>query len=126
MLWLLAALAVLARLSRWLLLCHLYPDFFRAQGRKSWPVQPGFNLLAALSLALATMNLGVMGAFALVFVPPWLAFRRARNWRGGLLLATGFSVVAYGLAFFAALHLDQPFGPVLALVVMGLALLFAA
>jgi zinc transport system permease protein len=41
----------------------------------------GFDLLAALTLALATMTLGVMGGFALIFVPPWIVFRRARSWR---------------------------------------------
>lgn len=117
-------LAALRRLSRHLLLAHVYPDFFRVRGLRAWPVQTGFDLLAALLLALATMTLGVMGAFALVFIPPWLAFRRGRDWRAGLRFALLVGVVAYIAAFVAALGLDQPFGPVLALllIVVGLAI----
>jgi zinc transport system permease protein len=116
------ALLVLRALSSHLLLAHVYPDFFRIRGIRSWPTQTGFDLLAALALALATMSMGVMGAFALVFIPPWLAFRRGRNWRFGLLLALAIGVFSYIAAFLAALGLDQPFGPVLAvlLIVMGL------
>lgn len=126
-LWLVAlsvpvALVMLRLLSRHLLLAHTYPDFFRIRGLRAWPTQIGFDLLAALALALATMSLGVMGAFALVFIPPWLAFRRAKNWRGGLLSSLLIGLAAYLAAFAAALWLDQPFGPILAmmLVVLGL------
>lgn len=119
------ALAVLAVLARHLLLAHVYPDFFRARRLRAWPIQSGFDLLVALALALATMSLGVMGAFALVFVPPWLAFRRARNWRAGLLMALVIGVLAYVVAFLAALGLDQPFGPVLAVVLIFTGLVIA-
>jgi zinc transport system permease protein len=118
----LLALLVLRALSSHLLLAHVYPDFFRIRGIRTWPTQTGFDLLVALALALATMSMGVMGAFALVFIPPWLAFRRGRNWRLGLLLALAIGVFSYIAAFLAALGLDQPFGPVLAvlLIVIGL------
>lgn len=126
-LWLVAAgvpvaMLLLRLLSRHLLLAHTYPDLFRIRGLKVWPTQIGFDLLAALCLALATMSLGVMGAFALVFIPPWLAFRRAGNWRSGLLWALTVGLLGYIGAFSLALWLDQPFGPVLAilLVVVGL------
>lgn len=120
-----AGLVLLWRLSQPLLLAHVYPDLFRARGLPAWPVETGFDLLAALGLALATMTLGVMGAFALVFVPPWLAFRRARDWRRGLLLALAIGVVAYVAAFALALGLDQPFGPVLALLLVLVGLVIA-
>jgi zinc transport system permease protein len=120
-----AGVAILARLSQPLLLAHVYPDLFRARGFHVWPVETGFDLLAALGLALATMTLGVMGAFALVFVPPWLAFRRAPDWRGGLWLAMAIGVVAYVAAFALALVLDQPFGPVLALLLVLVGLVIA-
>lgn len=118
----LIALLILRRLAKNLLLAHVYPDFFRLRGLHAWPTHSGFDLLAALLLALATMSMGVMGAFALVFIPPWLAFRRAGNWRSGLLLALVIGIAAYIAAFLLALALDQPFGPVLALllIVMGL------
>jgi zinc transport system permease protein len=119
------ALASLRWLSKHLLLAHVYPDFFRLRGLRVWPVQSGFDLLAALLLALATMSLGVMGAFALVFIPPWLAFRRAPDWRRGLWLALAIALIAYVGAFALALGLDQPFGPVLALLLIGVGLLIA-
>lgn len=116
-----ALLLALIGLRRWsadLLLARLYPDLLRLRGRPAWPVLAGFDLLAALCLALATMTLGVMGAFALVFIPAWLAFRRAASWRRGLLLALACGLLAYLLAFALALGLDQPFGPVLALLLL--------
>jgi len=129
-LWLVAvcgliALLILRALSKHLLLAHVYPDFFRIRGLRAWPTQGGFDLLAALLLALATMSMGVMGAFALVFIPPWLAFRRARNWRSGLRLALLIGLLAYVTAFLVALSLDQPFGPVLALVLILAGLVIA-
>lgn len=129
-LWLVAgggalALVLLRTISRHLLLANVYPDFFRIRGIRSWPTQTGFDVLAALVLALATMSMGVMGAFALVFIPPWLAFRRAANWRAGLLIALLFSILAYVAAFLLALGLDQPFGPVLALVLIVIGLVIA-
>jgi zinc transport system permease protein len=123
--WAVLAALLLRQLSRHLLLSHVYPDFFRLRGLRRWPVQTGFDVLAALSLAVATMSLGVMGAFALVFVPPWLAFRRAANWRRGLLLAVLIGLAAYVSAFALALTFDQPFGPVLALLLVFSALIFA-
>lgn len=121
----LIGLLILRWLSQHLLLAHVYPDFFRIRGLKAWPIQIGFDVLAALLLALATLNMGVMGAFALVFVPPWLAFRRGRNWRSGLWLALLIGVLSYLAAFLAALGLDQPFGPMLALLLILLGLVIA-
>lgn len=119
------ALLALRALSSRLLLARVYPDLFRLRGLPAWPIQVGFDLLAALGLALATMSLGVMGAFALVFIPPWLAFRRAANWRSGLRWALAIGVLAYVSAFALALGLDQPFGPVLALLLVFAGLLVA-
>lgn len=119
------ALLILWRLSRHLLLAHVYPDFFRVRGLAAWPIQGGFDVLAALVLALATMSLGVMGAFALVFIPPWLAFRRAGSWQRGLAWALAIGLAAFVFAFAMALWLDQPFGPVLALLLIIYGLLVA-
>ena len=119
------ALLALRRLSRHLLLAHIYPDFFRIRGLPAWPIQVGFDVLAALSLALATMSLGVMGAFALVFIPPWLAFRRAASWRTGIFWSLAIGIGAYLSAFALALFLDQPFGPMLALFLVFLGVLIA-
>lgn len=122
--WLLLALFVLLRLSNGLLLSLLYPDFYRLRGQAAWPVVTGFDLLAALTVAMATMTLGVMGSFALIFVTPWLAFRQAQSWRRSVLLAALIGVLAYTLAFALALGMDQPFGPVLAIVLALLAVLW--
>jgi zinc/manganese transport system permease protein len=116
--WGIFALLLLRHLSPNLLLSHVYPDFFRLRGVGTWPVQAGFDLLAALTLALATMSIGVMGAFALVFIPPWLAFRRSANWRAGLIRAVMLGVTGYVIAFALALWLDQAFGPMLAMVMV--------
>lgn len=113
---LLVALPLLARLSRRLLLARLYPAFFGARQLPAWHVHLGFDLLAVAVLAAATMTLGVMGTFALVFVPSWLAFARGGGWRRGVMLAALIGVGGYAAAFFLALRLDQPFGPMLALV----------
>lgn len=122
LLWLFAGsaicLLVLRRLSASLLLSQLYPDHFRLRGERVWPVHGGFDLLAALALALATTTLGVMATFALVFVPPWLAFHRARSWRRSLSLAVAIGLGGYIAAFALALWLDQPFGPVLGLLMV--------
>ncbi len=123
--WCLFSIPLLAWLSRQLLLARIYPDYFHAQHLPAWPVLSGFDLLAALTLALATMTLGVMGGFALVFVPPWIVFRRARSWHSGLLLSSLIGSVGYVAAFAIALGLDQPFGPVLALLLIAVGLLIA-
>lgn len=116
---LVVALPSLAVLSRYLLLAQIYPAFFSARQLPAWRVHLGFDLIAVGVLAVATMSLGVMGAFALVFVPPWVAFARAASWRRNLLLAALLGLVAYVLAFLLALRLDQPFGPVLAVVLIA-------
>jgi zinc transport system permease protein len=62
-----------------------------------------------------------MGAFALVFVPAWAAFRIGRHWRSTLALSAGIGALAYCAAFQLALKLDQPFGPVLVAGLLGVA-----
>lgn len=119
--WAILALWLLRWLSRRILLAQVFPDHFRTSGQAQWPTQLGFDLLTAISLALATMMLGVMAAFALIFIPPWLAFRHAGSWRRGLMLALTVSISTYLFGFLLALPLDQPFGPVLALVLVAVA-----
>lgn len=114
------ALGVLHHLSARLLLAQLYPDFFRIRGLPSWPIHLGFDLLAALLLALATTIIGVMASFALVFIPPWIAARHAANWRKGIIRCVLIGGLAYGLAFVLALYFDQPFGAVFAISLLVL------
>lgn len=109
-----------------LLTAHFFPDFFRSRGGSARRIGLAFDVLVAVTLALATMSIGVMSAFALIFVPSWLAFQQAGSWRGAQGWAVILGAAAYTLAFALALMFDQPFGPFLALVlaVMGLGVTF--
>jgi zinc transport system permease protein len=62
-----------------------------------------------------------MAAFALVFVPPWIAFRFAHGWRRTLAWSAGLGLLAYLVAFAAAIGIDQPFGPVLVVALLAMA-----
>ena len=81
----------------------------------------GFDVLVALGMAIGTGTLGLMAAFALVFIPPWVAFRHASHWRACLIISAGLGTLSYLLAFAVALWLDQPFGPTLVAVLTALA-----
>jgi zinc transport system permease protein len=111
---LLAATAVaLWLLSRRLLLGCLLPDRLgSADGLTRWH-DAIFEVLVAVSLALAATVVGVMAAFALVFVPAWVAFRLAVGWRSTLAWSVGLGLLAYLASFALAILFDQPYGPVL-------------
>ncbi len=111
----LAVGALMRWLSRKLLLERMFPDFFRASGLSAIRYHLLFDLLVAGGLALATASIGVMAAFALVFIPTMIAYQWGRSWRHSLVIATLVSLVAYVIAFQVALVEDQPFGPVLVL-----------
>jgi zinc transport system permease protein len=118
-----AAVAVLVALALpWLAprLVHalLFPGQEKANRLPAWRWHVGFDVLVALAIAAGTGSLGLMAAFALAFVPPWVAFRLARDWRSCLWISVGFAVPAYVGAFACALVLDQPFGPVLVAVLV--------
>lgn len=110
---LLITLALLPWLSPRLLIGRFFPDHFRANGLSNPHHDLVFDALVALTLAVAATAIGVMAAFALVFIPPWVAFRFAHGWRRTLAWSVGLGVAAYLIAFVAAIRLDQPFGPVL-------------
>ncbi|AFL74454.1 metal ABC transporter permease [Thiocystis violascens] len=123
---LLSALLVASaiRLLPWLmpliLRATFFPRFETANRQPAWHWRLGLDLLTAASLAVGTATLGLMGTFALIFVPAWIAFRIAPSWRWTLILAVLIGGFAYLAAFLTALALDQPFGPVLvALLVAG-------
>lgn len=108
----------LARLGPVLLRNRWFPSQARANRQRFWRCSLMFDLVAAAAIAAATATLGLMAGFALVFVPSWMAFRLAGSWRQTFWLATGLGVVSYVLAFTLALFLDQPFGPLLTLVLL--------
>lgn len=110
--------AVLPSISSHLIRARLFPGLGRANRLPAWRWHVGFDLLVALGMALGTSTLGLMGAFALVFVPPLIVFRFAPSWHVCQWLSLIISVAAFILAFVVALALDQPFGPVLVAVLV--------
>ena len=104
-------------LLRWLtprlLAGRLMPAQEKANAKGAWRWHSSFDVVVALAVAIATASLGLMASFALLFIPSWLAFSRARSWRQTNRLAVIISLSAYLAAFFLALHFDQPFGPTL-------------
>ena len=102
---------------------RFFPGHDAANRLPAWRWHLAFDLLTAIAMAIATATIGLMAAFALVFIPPWLAFRSAKSWKQALVISLGFGMTAYIAAFTLALWLDQPFGPVLVallLVVAGI------
>jgi zinc transport system permease protein len=116
------AVVALGWLSRRLLAACLFPDRLVGDRRPAARYETAFDVLVAISLALAASMVGVMAAFALVFVPAWVAFRIAQSWRSALAWSIGLGTVAYVGSFAIAILFDQPYGPVLvaALLVMGI------
>jgi zinc transport system permease protein len=100
---------------------RFFPGHDAANRLPAWRWHLAFDLLAALSMAVATAIVGLMAAFALVFIPPWLAFRSARNWKQALVISVSFGTAGYIAAFLLALWLDQPFGPVLVALLLVVA-----
>ena len=111
-------LAALPWLMHRLIRARFFPEHERANRLPAWRWHLAFDLLVAAGMALGTATVGLMGAFALAFLPPWAAFRLAPGWRAALGLSLGLGLGAYGVAFAAAMAWDQPFGPVLVAVLL--------
>jgi zinc transport system permease protein len=131
-LWSLATLLIIvvvmvAGLSRRLLLGCLLPDRIVGDTRPAARYDLAFDVLVAVSLALAATVVGVMAAFALVFIPAWVAFRVAGNWRSAVTWSLVLGTTAYVCSFALAIVFNQPYGPVLvaALLVVGSGRAFA-
>jgi zinc transport system permease protein len=110
-------------LSRRLLLGCLLPDRVVGDRRPTARYDLAFDVLVAISLALAATVVGVMAAFALVFIPAWVAFRLATSWRSTVTWSLVLGTTAYIGSFALAIVFNQPYGPVLvaALLVIGCA-----
>jgi zinc transport system permease protein len=100
---------------------RFFPGYDAANRLPAWRWHFAFDLLAALGMAVATATIGLMAAFALVFIPAWLSFRMARHWKQALVISVGFGSAGYVLSFLIALFLDQPFGPVLVAMLLVVA-----
>jgi zinc transport system permease protein len=119
--------ALLPWLAPRLLLARFFPDHYAANGRPNPRHEMVFDALVAVTLALAATAIGVMAAFAVVFLPPWIAFRFARGWFRTIALGILISVAGYLAAFALAFRFDQPIGPVIVgvLLLLGAARAFA-
>ncbi len=112
---------LLPLLSRRLLRHHLFPGHDPANGRPQWPVILGFDLVTALAVAVAALVMGVMAAFALVFIPAWIAFAFAGGWRRAVVWTLGIAAIGYTAAYVLAITADLPFAPVLVAVLTAMA-----
>jgi zinc/manganese transport system permease protein len=101
-----------------LIRARFFPFHEQANRLPAWRWHLSFDLLAALGMALGTATIGLMAAFSLAFIPPWLAFSIASGWRSTLIWSTALGVIPYLLAFVAAIALDQPFGPVMVVALL--------
>jgi zinc transport system permease protein len=114
------AIALLPWIIPVLVRACLFPGLTTSHDRSAgWYL--GVDVLVALGMAAGTATLGLMAAFALVFVPPWVAFRCASHWRACLAISVGLGTLGYILAFVTALLWDQPFGPTLVAALIALA-----
>lgn len=110
-------------LSPRLLTERFFPDFYSANRTPAWPHRLLFGGLVVVAAVLGTMAMGAMSAFAMFFVPAWVAFVLVRGWRWALLLTVGLAVASYVTAFILSMSLDQPFGPTLTVCLVVLAML---
>jgi zinc transport system permease protein len=119
----LAVTVLLPRVSSRLLLGRFFPEHFLANGVANPRHEVVFDMMVAVTLAIAATVVGVMGAFGLVFVPPWVVFRFAGGWRRTVAWSAGLGAAAYVVSFALAIALDQPYGPMLVatLLVMAVA-----
>ncbi|NEX23074.1 ABC transporter [Thiorhodococcus mannitoliphagus] len=116
-----AALWILPRILPQLLRSRFFPRFEQANALPAWRWHLRMDLLAAASLAIGTLSVGLMGAFALVLIPAWVTFQIAPSWRWTLIGSGLVGVTSYLAAFALALQLDQPFGPMMVAVLVGIA-----
>lgn len=112
------SVAALRWMTPHLIVARLFPERERTHEPRAWRWHLGFDVLAATTIAAGTATFGLMAGFALVFVPPWIAYRLAADWRHAQWLAAGIGIAGYGGAFWVALSLDQPFGPMLGAVLV--------
>lgn len=113
-------IATLYALSGPLLRDYLFPGQQKANRQPIGRHNLVFDVMTALALGLAASAMGIMAAFALVFLPAWLAFELARSWRQGIAITLAVALAGYLVAFWLAMALDQPFGPVFVGVLLAM------
>ncbi len=127
---LVAAVALLALvsvtlpwMSRRLMIARFFPDHFSANHIRIWPVQWLFGIQVVFAAVLGTLVMGAFPAFALFFVPAWVAFKVSRGWRTALLATITLAVLGYLGSFAIALLFDLPFGATLTLALVTLTII---
>ncbi len=108
-------------LSRRLMISRFFPDYYQGNRIPVWPHRLLYGALVVGAAVLGTVAMGAVPAFAMFFVPPWIAFVLCHGWRSAVYCSVLIGVAAYLLSFVLAMQLDQPFGPVLVLVLAALA-----
>jgi zinc/manganese transport system permease protein len=112
-----ALVGALAVVGPWLtprlLIARLFPDHFAANRQPVWPHELAFEALLVAAVVLGIGTMGLMATFAMLFVPPWVAFRLMRGWTAALLGSVLIGLAAMLAGFAAALAFDLPFGPAL-------------
>ncbi|MEM9103045.1 MAG: metal ABC transporter permease [Pseudomonadota bacterium] len=103
---------VLPWMSPHLLRARLFPFHERMNEKLTWRWHLGFDLIVAIGMGAGTATIGLMAAFAMIFIPSWLAFKFASSWKQTLIFAIAFNGFAYLVGIASAIMLDQPYGPI--------------
>ena len=123
----LVLLIILLSLIKWLsprlLTERFFPDYFTANGLPARNHRLAFSGLVVFSAVLGTMAMGAFPAFAMFFVPSWVGFVLVDGWRRSLVVSVIIGCAAYLISFSAAVLGDQPFGPLLVIVLTLVSLL---
>ncbi len=109
---LVVTIVVFPWLSPRLLTARFFPDFHTANRIPAWPYRVLFGLLTLMATVVGTVSIGAFPTFALLFMPPWVAFVLVDGWMRSVALSMGLAVGGYILAFVLAMLLDLPFGPI--------------
>ena len=108
-------------ISKRLMIGRFFPDYFSANRIPAWRHRLPFSALVVFSVVLGTVAMGAVPAFAMAFIPAWVAFVLCKGWRKALMVTVLLALVAYLVGFAVAIQLDQPFGPTLVIVLVLLA-----
>ena len=115
-----AMLAALALLWRPLLAVTLNEELARAEGVAVVPVQLGFMLTLAVTIAISMKVVGILLIVSLLIIPAATARRFARTPEQMALGAAAVGAVSALGGLMASLHWDTPAGPSIVVVATGL------
>jgi len=115
-----ATLAALALLWRPLLAVTLNEELARAEGVAVVPVQLGFMLTLAVTIAISMKVVGILLIVSLLIIPAATARRFARTPEQMALGAAAVGALSALGGLTASLHWDTPAGPSIVVVATGL------